>query len=741
VLEDVHWADAMSVQVLHHLTRQPMPLIVTARAEELASNHAATLWLNELEASNTLTRLNLEPLNEKALAELSASFVTNDPDGLAARLYRSTRGNPLFAIETLRFALERGSTDALTLPPNLREAVLGRVKRLGGAVWRLLETASLAERGFRLEEVQSATALSEWEALEGLERAVGAGLLERIDLGLAFHHDLIRQALEDNLSPERRALIHRKLAETLEHQEAAPERVAHHLERAGLGAQAAIWRVRAARAAALLYAHREALEQYELALHHEVSADMRFEIVEATILLHYALGQAAQRQAAVEQLEQLGTRPEWRARALVARVMLEYDLGRYAQALKRAESLVEAEPSADQLEALLLYGSIARMRLGELDDAEAGLERGLNLAVQHRSKRINEFHLYRATVATYQGRYEDARRFNDAILRGEHTGDWVELDAVVNQGRFAVMLGDFEHGERCLRAALERARALQSDSMIRFALLGLSGTLNIRWAWREALPLVLENLELARQAQHKIVEIVMLDRLAQTRRLQGDLGAAFDALHLARAETAAAQASGSRAMIALSFAGLYLDVGDAARAQVELRDARSRAERENAVPYFAPIWTGLARAAWLEGDSVEAQECSVKARAFWDRSPASDRLESEHWWQLVHAVPISSVENLSWLPWRTRASMIALRTRGDAESTQNALGLLETSDLPPLEELELRRALRDLAPEVASATSFRARTRQIVQRLASSLESHPAHRKRFLTRHAGWLRD
>jgi hypothetical protein len=276
--------------------------------------------------------------------------------------------------------------------------------------------------------------------------------------------------------------------------------------------------------------------------------------------------------------------------------------------------------------------------------------------------------------------------------------------------------------------------------MIRFALLGLTGTLNIRWAWREALPLVLENLELARQAQHKIVEIVMLDRLAQTRRLQGDLGEAFDALHLARAETEAARASGSRAMVALSFAGLYLDVGDAARARTELRDARQQTERENAVPYFTPIWTGLARVAWLEGDVDLAKTCLFNARAHWSQTPACDRLESQYWWRIVHPVQEGDAEETPsrWLPQRLRNALIALRARGGVSSIQTALGLLETEALPPLAELELHHALRAVGFEPRAAER-NALTRQLVRRLASSLESHPEQRTRFLERHADVL--
>jgi DNA-binding SARP family transcriptional activator len=576
VVEDLHWADALGVDVLAQLASGSARLIVTARAEDLCDDHPATPWLNDLRARGGLSHVTLEPLTAPDLGALGVAINGGEAQVWAARLERATRGNPLYAIEALRYAAGRGASEPLVLPPNLSALILARIKRLGAATWRVLEVASLAGGVFSLREVQRATALSVWEALEGVERALAAGVLERVGEALTFHHELIRDAVATSLSPERRALAHRELATALAAHDAAPERVAHHLERAGLGTRAVRWRLRGAREAMLVYAHQEALAQYALALEHERDAASRFAIIEATLPLHYALGQPEARRAAVDALQALATTPELQARALLARVTLEYDLGHYAHTLTLTAPLLESSPDDDVLEAVLLYDSIARLRLGALEDADAGLTRGLELARAQGSGRVNEFLLYRATIATYQGRYAEAQAHNDAILTGARTGDWVELDAQVNRGRFAAMLGDVERGVRALGDAVARARALHSDSMLRFALLGLTGALTLRWMWREARPLVLENLALMRAAHHKIAEIVMLDRLAHVERLRGDLGAALGALTLERAETRAAQASGSEGMVALSHAALLLDIGDTIAARAELHIALER---------------------------------------------------------------------------------------------------------------------------------------------------------------------
>ena len=112
----------------------------------------------------------------------------------AARLQESTRGNPYFLLETLRYLFDAGELriDARTLetayddaatygrlpvPPTVREAVIERVERLGMPSRRVLEIAALAGDGFTLDLLRPASALDDWQAVEGLELSLQAGFV------------------------------------------------------------------------------------------------------------------------------------------------------------------------------------------------------------------------------------------------------------------------------------------------------------------------------------------------------------------------------------------------------------------------------------------------------------------------------------------------------------------------------------------------------------------------------------
>ncbi len=296
-LDDLQWVDALTLDLLQHLahhlarerhaTQRTGPfIVVTARTQELADHADAQALALKLERAGLLHRIELAPLSADATVELVRRLSGSEGGAVfAQRLQRTTAGNPFFLLETIRFLFDSGDLtldergmwstrydDAtsdyaeLPVPPTVQQAVIERVERLGPAARRVLETAALVGDRFVLEEVQPATALSEWEALEGLERALNASVLVGAAPEYRFAHDLARSALDAKLGPDRRRLIHQRLADTLEERRAAPGRIAIHLESAGRAEQAVPWRLAAARAAEAVFAYREALEHYRIAL-------------------------------------------------------------------------------------------------------------------------------------------------------------------------------------------------------------------------------------------------------------------------------------------------------------------------------------------------------------------------------------------------------------------------------------------------------------------------------------------
>ena len=294
VLDDLHWFDAATLELVAHLARRAknanVRLISTARTVELASNEAAAPILVDLKRDGLLTRLDLEPLRERDVRVLIQSLSGGaDAPAFAKRLHTATVGNPFFLLETLRELFGSGQLQVtadgtwttphdddtesyaeLPIPATVRETVIARVDRTGADARRLLEAASLAGDGFDLALISSATALTEWEGVDAIERAVRAELLEEANDGYRFNHDLIRRALEDGLNPDRKKLIHRKLAASLEAINGQPAQIAEHFERGGLAKRAALWSIKAGDDAIRIYAHEIALMHYSKALKNDL---------------------------------------------------------------------------------------------------------------------------------------------------------------------------------------------------------------------------------------------------------------------------------------------------------------------------------------------------------------------------------------------------------------------------------------------------------------------------------------
>ncbi len=328
VLDDLHWFDAATLELVGHLARRArdanVRLIATARTLELERNEAVQPILADLKRDGLLTRLDLEPLGERDVRSLIQSLSGGrDAPAFAKRLHAATVGNPFFLLETLRDLFGSGqlylmpdgtwttpydNTDTYTelpIPTTVRETVIARVDRTGADARRLLEAASLAGDGFDLALVSSATALTEWEGVEAIERAMDAELLEPINDGYRFNHDLIRRALEDGLNPERKKLIHRKLAVSLEGANGQPARIAEHYEMGGQAKQAAPWRIKAGEEAEKVYAYEQALKHYEMALRNGLDNSSAFEVQSQMARLNQIIDQPGDTEICINEMVRL----------------------------------------------------------------------------------------------------------------------------------------------------------------------------------------------------------------------------------------------------------------------------------------------------------------------------------------------------------------------------------------------------------------------------------------------------
>ncbi len=281
LLEDVHWADSGTLHLLHHLARRssemPLLLIATYREVELDQTMPLQALLHNLNRERLGGRLKLERLDKTATqAMLKALFAEEITPEFLEPIYRETEGNPFFIEEVCKALVESGilsysdgrwhrpDTDSLAIPQSVRVAIQSRLGNLPDSVQEVLSFAAILGRQFDYELLTQASASSEDELIEALEKAISAQLVEEVSARLGgtyrFTHALIPPILRDVLSIPRRRRHHRHILSALEALRPDDlEALAYHALESGDLEKGASYSLQAARKAYQLYALDEAL--------------------------------------------------------------------------------------------------------------------------------------------------------------------------------------------------------------------------------------------------------------------------------------------------------------------------------------------------------------------------------------------------------------------------------------------------------------------------------------------------
>ncbi len=216
VIEDVHWADEATMDVVALLARRMATTcsvaIITSR-DELALDHPLRMVLGVLAAAG-VERMPLLPLSLRSVRELA------EPLGFDAdELFERTGGNPFYVSEVL-------ATGCTELPPSVRDAVLARAAGLDAEARALLEAMAIVTGTVPLALVSALGGANAGRLAACLE----SGMLVESNDGIAFRHDLAREAIADAIEPLRRASLHAIALEVLRGAGADAARLAHHAE-------------------------------------------------------------------------------------------------------------------------------------------------------------------------------------------------------------------------------------------------------------------------------------------------------------------------------------------------------------------------------------------------------------------------------------------------------------------------------------------------------------------------------
>lgn len=792
--DDLHWADtstlAFVVHLAHRRARTPdctPRVLATARVHELAEREPARDALRLLERSGLAQRIELAPFDEATtLALLRALSGTARGDRFAARLQRATAGNVFFVLETLRYLFDSGelaigadgqwstryddaTTDyaELPVPPTVRQTVLERVERLGPAARRVLETAALTADGFTLDEVRPATALSDWEALEGLERAVGVQLLAEMQTvprsAYRFAHDLARDALASSLSGERRRLIHGRLAQTLEAQQARPDRIAFHFEQAGRGTEALRWRIAAAEAAERVFAQREALAHYAAALALGPDLDRQIEIRRARIELLRTLHDLAGMDAELDALDALAAQanaPALEAESLAWRVRVRTLGQRFAEAIELAHRAwahagFAALPSA--LRDQMVYDAVhALTEVGRYAEARALCERELERADQGPGHRGRIYHALAYLATSFDDCVQAERHLRQAVDLLTQAGDVEGRQRSLNILAYAyTKLGDDAASLACLEQALADGERLHNVAMQRNSLANLIKVC-LQIGEFERAEILLDRLtKLLRFVSDNAAQHRLQLRRAEVRAARGELGAALAA---ARESVRLIEENRGGAPDFYPWyllARLLWCCGDRDAATAVYRDLpRSPAylpKAEPAVSFFSTIYQLPERAAAIADrlDAAAAPPIDLnmpealiaywRAYAYFAAGGTARALAVLEPDGVPLAAPPLIMHPASPLALRLAVrSALALDCGEPIDAAERML-----PKTPALEAIELRRqlaaALQARADGAQRAAAHRAAARSEVARLAASLAAAPALRAKFEALHADLL--
>lgn len=416
VAEDVHRADATSMQLCAHIGRRlaDLPVLFVLTRRDLPACPDADALLADLAGRGlAAAEIVLEPMSDAELAAVARSIAPlTDTD--IARVVTTAEGNPLLAVESARM-LAAGLVDP---PLNLRVAVRAATRSLPSMARDLVETLAAAGRELSGPEID-ALALPDRAAAE--MHALGTGLLRRHRGGLRFRHALLAEAARVDLPDP--AGRHHQVADAIEaaggaeRADGVAAEVARHLQEAGRDDLAAPRWERAAAHARSLGALAAAADFWSEAVQARPEAPgPRLELAE----VHGWLGRPEdferEWQAALDLLAPAEHGVAWLRRGLVLRTVVCWPSGSL-RAYRTAWELMAPDPPEKLRTALLIGTAWGEATAGDPAAAEELLDRLLATVADPDAETAAEMENIRLMTLTRLGRFAECEA---AALRAGH---------------------------------------------------------------------------------------------------------------------------------------------------------------------------------------------------------------------------------------------------------------------------------------------------------------------------------
>lgn len=474
-LDDLHWADADSLDVLKYLAATavsaPILFIATYRSEEMHSHSAFIDALSELKRNQRVDTIHLAPLNQDDIARLVMAYHGPCSTELSAYLAERAEGHPLFTVELLHdliaqnlLSLDQNGeweppAQSVQIPSFLQQLILQRVKRLGVEVEQLLTVGSVVGEAWELKIVEPLLGLPESKLLKMLETVLRTELVLIEDdkaERYRFSHGLIREVLYMAQLARRRKRLHKQIAAQFEQQQEANLTViAHHYCEAEIWEKAIPYCLAAGDQASQRFAFYSALQWHQQALAAAEHAGKK--LGPATLLNIY---------------DRLGRT----YRALEQRDEAELVYGRMRDAARRGGDLL-AEGNA--------LVSLASIRIGQyqFDLAEQTAKEALKIGEQTDDLRLlANIHACLGALLIYRDKLVDATYHLDQARARARLLDDLVLQSEVARFRsyLSIWAGQYREAEAHARIALTSAQN-STDPLVK-----AGGYQNLAWTQIES---------------------------------------------------------------------------------------------------------------------------------------------------------------------------------------------------------------------------------------------------------------
>jgi DNA-binding SARP family transcriptional activator/class 3 adenylate cyclase len=587
MLDDIHWADDASLQLLHYLLRQQeldRVLVVGAyRNEEVATDSSLALLEAEAPDSAWAELLPLMPLEEESLQNVLGERM----DGRFAKsavtaLHERSGGNPFFALQMARLLTQEGCLvegeggwhlaegASVELPPEVRATVARRLRRLARRERDVLTLGAVLGREFGYPALEAVWSDDEDALYTAIETSMSEQVLTETDEGYAFGHPLLHEVVYARVPSGQRARLHRKAGAALEtlYGEYAQQRaaeLARHFLQGGDPERALAYTMQAGDQAEAAYAHGEAERQYR---------------------------------AALELARGLGDEPR-KAEALAKLGSVLRAVGCYSEAIEVLKRAAQMYREADDAGA----------------EARVVAEIGWALGLRH----FDDLDEEEAAAARLKTEFERLRERAPA------------RDAAALLVTLSTLLTRCGMVEQALEAATQAAELARSagDEHIRATAEGRRGfALNVLRRFDEAKQALEAAIPVLEAAGDMNLLIRSLDNLGDMYARTGDYSVARQ--HHQRTLELAQRWGNPREIILMAnkLAGAAFDAGDWKQARVEYEHAADLARQlpaneESNSPLFSLALLAMLQGAW-ENSSRCSEECATNAERMGDRATLAD---------------------------------------------------------------------------------------------------------------------